>query len=282
METHSARSYSAQLERQIWHPARECQTLFAWWNSQRGDNFVTTQSKWIGGPGDRQDGYRFYARVADLFSADRAAPPGTIPMWSWWSPSREDNRITADPAWASNEKNPKTGFPYAFPGYTKGEPDYRCYRLEGYVYDPDGPRPTGAVALYTYYSPERNDHHLTTDPYMSHEGYRLVRKEGYAFPASPRLAHDDLKTFDQGFLGTVRETGTGYKIAGAQLTFASGEGGITRQQTSGREGDYRIHLPRGRYVVTAKHPDYREYTTSPGYFVLLGGWNRSDIEMQSR
>lgn len=183
MALHSSRSYSAQIERQIWHPARECQTLFAWWSPERRDNFATTQGEWIGGPGDWQEGYRFYARLADVFSADRAAPAGTIPLWSWWSSSGEDNWITAGPEWASNEMDPGTGFPYAFHGCIKD--GYRCYRLEGYIYDPDHPQPSGTVALYTYYSSQRRDHHLTTDPDMKHEGIASFARKATLFQRRP-------------------------------------------------------------------------------------------------
>lgn len=83
-------------------------------------------------------------------------------------------------------------------------------------------------------------------------------------------------------MGTVTERGTGRKIEGVELTFLSGEGGLTRYQKTDREGFYRIHLPKGRYVVTAKHADYVDCSTSPGHFVCLGGWARCDIEMERR
>jgi hypothetical protein len=86
-----------------------------------------------------------------LFAPNADPPPGTIPLHSWYSPSRGDNHSTTNPAFTQ----PLRG---------RLEPDYGHYRLEGYLYPPGTSQPKDTVPLYLWYSPSRGDNFITTDP----------------------------------------------------------------------------------------------------------------------
>ncbi|MBL8100132.1 MAG: hypothetical protein JNK81_13190 [Anaerolineales bacterium] len=95
------------------------------------------------------------------------------PLYGWWSPSREDNFITSDSRWAGQLGN-------TLP------PDYSFVRLEGYVYSPDEPQPSGTIALYSWWSPSRGDNFATSnsswagkDGQVNSPDYIFVRLEGY-------------------------------------------------------------------------------------------------------
>jgi hypothetical protein len=121
------------------------------------------------------EGY-ILAPETEAFDPD-AAPAvldGKAALWSFWSPGREDNHATTHPALI------------ALP---RSEPDYRRYRLEGYVFRPDRPRPAGTVPLHSWYSRTRGDNHATanaafTDPVRSRlePNYQHNRLEGFIYP----------------------------------------------------------------------------------------------------
>lgn len=102
-------------------PADGLVPLHHWYSPTRGDNFLTTDPQWYGQRGDvRSPDYLHVGMVGYIYAPDRPAPAGAQPLWSWWSPSRGDNFATTDPAWS-----PASG--------GERRPDYRYYRLEGYL-----------------------------------------------------------------------------------------------------------------------------------------------------
>jgi hypothetical protein len=120
--------------------------------------------------------YDFVRLEGSVCSPDVSQPPGTVPLYGWWSLSRGDNFATTDPGWAGN------------PGDSR-PPDYDFVRLEGYVYSPDAPQPPGTVPLYSWWSLSRGDNFVTTDPAWAGEpgdtvppDYDFVRLEGYLVP----------------------------------------------------------------------------------------------------
>lgn len=124
--------------------------LHNYWSPSRGDNFATSDPAF-----DRMEtlhpDYRRSRFEGNVFSPGHTPPPGTVPLHSWWSPSRRDNFATTNPA-------------YTRPLRDRLEPDYSHYRLEGYVYSPEEPQPDGTLALHSWYSPSRGDNFLTSDP----------------------------------------------------------------------------------------------------------------------
>lgn len=59
-------------------------------------------------------------------------------------------------------------------------------------------------------------------------------------------------------------------ISGVNITFVKEDGSVKKSVTSDNNGFYRLSLNRGRYWVTATHPDYEDYSSLPGYFVVTG------------
>ncbi len=85
----------------------------------------------------------------------------------------------------------------------------------------------------------------------------------------------DYAMLDSGFRGRVYQRKSdgsiGQNIAGVKITFTAENGTLVKSVTSaGASGLYSIELPPQRYVVTATHPDYDNYSTAPGFFVVTG------------
>lgn len=74
-----------------------------------------------------------------------------------------------------------------------------------------------------------------------------------------------------GFVGLVNEKISGRKIPDVNIRFVSEDGGIVKSEISDTNGYYKITLSQGRYWVTATHPDYEDYSSIPGFFVVTGG-----------
>jgi M6 family metalloprotease-like protein len=91
--------------------------LYRWFSPLYGDNFLTSNPVWAGGPGDtRLPDYRFSRLEGYAFDRPLA---GTVPLNGWWSDPADDNRQTTDPTWPA----PST-FPFG---------RYDFVRTEGYV-----------------------------------------------------------------------------------------------------------------------------------------------------
>lgn len=93
--------------------------LYSWWHASRGDNFITSDPQWRGNPGSTKSGYKFVRLEGYIYSPGLPQPPGTKPLYSWWSPGRGDNFATTHPDWTPSSRS--------------AHGDYRYYRLEGYV-----------------------------------------------------------------------------------------------------------------------------------------------------
>jgi subtilisin family serine protease len=83
-----------------------------------------------------------------------------------------------------------------------------------------------------------------------------------------------IETYNCGFQGIAWEKypngGYGPPIPGVEITFVSEDGSLTKRTTTNSSGYYKISLKPQRYVVSTKHPDYQDYTTAPGFFVVTG------------
>jgi len=147
--------------------------LYQWYSPSRGDNFLTTDPKWAGKKGAKKSpDYRFVRIEGYIFSPLNNQPANTIPIYSWYSPTRGDNFITSDPRYKPNNKvingykfvrkegyiakstfvngialqshwsvSRKDNFASAHATYLgiigkKTAPDYKLYRTEGFVIDP--------------------------------------------------------------------------------------------------------------------------------------------------
>ena len=96
--------------------------------------------------------------------------------------------------------------------------------------------------------------------------------------------YKDLKLITGGKQGFVyAETanhGIGKKLANVQLTFKSEKGGRIQKIKTNKYGNYKILLKPGRYIVTAKHPKYRFYSTAPGFSVVNSTFGTFNIPLQ--
>jgi len=118
-------------------------------------------------------------------------------LFSWWNASREDNFMTTDPRWSATISRLRSKGNHLANG--RLQEGYRLYRLEGLIFSPRNPKPSGTVPLYSWYNPERGDNFISSDPRWSvdetsivwtgehlsmgrqQQGYRLYRLEGYIY-----------------------------------------------------------------------------------------------------
>jgi len=99
------------------------------------------------------------------------------------------------------------------------------------------------------------------------------------------VSHAFAQNIDSGFQGMMYERkpdgGIGPKIPGVKITFVRENGSATKTVTTNKDGFYRISLKKGRYIVSATHSDYEEYTSSPGFIVVTGsGYQTGNIFMK--
>ena len=124
-------------------PSTDKVPLYSWYSAFRGDNFITTDPAWAGKAGDkRPPDYAFVRREGYVYPAQHSPSFGMVPLYSWYSPSRGDNFMTSDPAWAGK------------PG-DRRSPDYRFVRMEGYV-TAASLAAKGQVPLYSWFGGSSN------------------------------------------------------------------------------------------------------------------------------
>lgn len=126
--------------------------LRSWWSPSREDNWAMTDPRHTSPLRDPiAPDYRHYRLEGYILDPDSDAPPETVPLHSWWSPSRGDNWATTDPRHTS-------------PIRERISPDYRRYRLEGHLFSPREPQPANTVPVHSWWSASRGDNFITTDP----------------------------------------------------------------------------------------------------------------------
>ncbi|MCC7156374.1 MAG: hypothetical protein IT161_17490 [Bryobacterales bacterium] len=130
--------------------------IVLYWNGI-DDNYTTTAA--VSG----------YERIRTEGSVSKNNWPGTLPLKLYYSPTRDDHWLLANPE--SEESAKDTG--------------YRFVRNEGYIFQ--GPIP-GMVPLKTYWRSARGDHanvaEARSETDQKNSGYTFVRVEGYVFPAN--------------------------------------------------------------------------------------------------
>jgi M6 family metalloprotease-like protein len=151
--------------------------LITWYSPSRRDHFTTADPRWNGSTSHAPD-YQFVRTEGYVYSPSYRAPSDSVPLYSWWSPSRADNFLTSDPAWAGR------------PGDVRS-PDYQFVRVEGYL----ASRPlAGTVTLGSWwctgwwlFGGSQNDNYATSDPSWSQalgsiSNCRAYRTEGFLLP----------------------------------------------------------------------------------------------------
>jgi hypothetical protein len=129
--------------------------LYTWYSEERGDFYTTSSPEWRGEIGTIRPGqgnYRLMRVEGYVFDPERARPPGTVPLYHWWSEFRQDNFLTSNPDWSGRVGDVRPG-----------QGDYRLFRIEGYLFD----RPyANTVPLYSLWSSTHADNRATADPTM--------------------------------------------------------------------------------------------------------------------
>jgi len=159
--------------------AKKLIPLHHWWSPGRGDNFATTDHRWLGSKGaTRSPDYRWVGILGYVFNPENPQPPGTVPLYSWYSPGRGDNFITSDDRYRPNSNIDRYR-----------SPDYRFVRIEGYIYIKPH---KGLLPLQSHWSPGRGDNFATTQKSWrgvigkrTSPDYRLYRTEGYILDLAP-------------------------------------------------------------------------------------------------
>ena len=153
--------------------------IYHWYSPSRGDNFVTSHLDWAGCVGDQQSGYRLSRVLGQVYTPNAPQPSGTHALYQWWNPERGDNFITTDSRWSDAKASERPQ-------------GYSFVRIEGYVLKTEpmnrGEFQTEYAPLWSWYSAQRGDNFMTSDPTWAPNGsnpnapdYRYFRTEGYLF-----------------------------------------------------------------------------------------------------
>lgn len=163
--------------------------LYNWHSPSRGDLALSTF--WTNPAVMNFPDYVSRRLEGRIFSPTAAAPPDTVPLYTWLSSSRGDYFATTDPAWTP-------------PG--SGSPDYTFIRTQGFVFN----RPlAGTLALQSWWNPSLADNYATTDPTWigtngaAREGYTWYRTEGYIYPPPDALFPESPRQFHYGGLDII-------------------------------------------------------------------------------
>lgn len=190
--------------------------LYNWYSSARGDNFLSSDPRWasdplgivpnstglyLDPPRIQNEDYRMFRLEGYAFNPKRPQPLGTVPLWSWYNPAREDNFATTHGLWSSDPRSVSWNGEHISGG--RNRDGYTQYRLEGFIYDTRLPQPPNTRPLFSWWNSSRADNFATTDPNWSidpstvrwsgehitngqtQQGYGIFRLEGY-LPTSPR------------------------------------------------------------------------------------------------
>jgi M6 family metalloprotease-like protein len=160
--------------------------LRSYWNASFGDNALSSD------PAFAPIGYRFFRIEGKVFRPDRPAPPGTHPLYTWYSATRGDHFTTGNPYWAATA-----------PGTLRD--GYRFVRNEGFAFDLPF---AGTQELHLWWSAGRADNFTTSDPvWVAARGrtqspdYGFARSEGWVLPPPPNAGPEALANFHHGTMG---------------------------------------------------------------------------------
>lgn len=154
--------------------------LVTFFSGARGDYFTTSQPVWTCKvfrpdlcPADPD--YRPIGLQGYVFRPDRPRPAGTTPLYHWWSPSRGDNFITSDPAWAG-----------AVGDHTLLHDGYQLFRIEGFIQTAET---AGSVPLDSYWNGGPRDNAAVNSRRVSMPvGWGFYRREGFLLGPGARAA----------------------------------------------------------------------------------------------
>ncbi len=163
---------------------------------------------------------------------------------TWYSESRKEHFTTSNPAWSG-----KIG--------DRRSPDYRLIRVEGSLLSPEYPQPADTVPVYSFWSDDRKDNILSSDPAwtgsQNRDGYRRFRLEGYLYK-NPAAGTVPLIS-----LWSAMRTDN-YSTTDTRLALAAGTSAGNRTQTI-TGGGYQVFRVEGYMLpppmeTDMSQPDY--------------------------
>lgn len=154
--------------------AAACTDLTLWHSAARGDYFLTNE--WRFGEDHQRDGGYVYVGDGGIIAHPWwPQPNGTVALWNWYSPSREDNFATTDPQWipsGPNDTRSSGGALYIWPS------------LLGYVFTTQQQYCVDS-ALDMWWNPTLGDNALVPTLFGSptfEPGYKYVGRLGFTDP----------------------------------------------------------------------------------------------------
>lgn len=146
--------------------------LVAFYSPSKRDYFTTSNPNWTctylgncasGATTPPDATYVAIGMQGHVYNPALAAPAGTVPLYSWFSASRNDRFLTSNPAWAATVGTVRDG--------------YTLIRIEGHI--PTG----GSLQLKSYWNAEHTDNAtLATWRTATPSGYSHFRTEGSLLP----------------------------------------------------------------------------------------------------
>lgn len=251
-------SGSAQAQRLV--------ELNTWHSPSRGDHITSTSPTYTSTATSPQNpDYVFLRTEGYIYAADAPQPAGTVAVWSFWNPHRNDNFLTTDPAWTGVTEQH---------GYTR-------YRLEGYVYT----APRGdTIPLRSFWSAQRQDNAASTDPRLSSRlnvtvrdgvlpsfnagAYVFYRVQGHVYPPDDHQITSQVMTVTAAGAGGGLADGRGCMRAPLEVR----ANGLYRGRTERRAVRAWENEARRRYGVDYSHSSHAERATSQAICRWNAGW----------
>lgn len=144
--------------------------LVTFYHAGLSDHFTTSNPAWtcqyFGTCARNGSGYEPVALQGHVYSPSEPQPAGTVALYNWFSPVRNDNFLTS--AWA--------GAVGAF--RSEGGANYTLFRIEGYISTTNSPMP-----LTTYWNGAASDNAtVATWRTGPRAGYGEIRIDGFLLP----------------------------------------------------------------------------------------------------
>lgn len=246
IEAEFSRSYPSRLRTVALHQ---------WYNRATNDNYITTDTLWRGREGLRRQGYGWVGVIGYALSPRAGQPPGTQPLHTWYSESKNDYRTTTSRWWI-----PANSFD------TRRD-DYVHVRHEGYVFKTDHAL-AGTWPLQMHYSSSRQEYDTTTripmlsrpgsrsDEYVNRgtQGYVIAARPGDAQPGRDWGGGIGKSRRDDGTVGTLTGTrhvlfiGQNYSNARLQNN-PNYYAGLLSSNANWNVRDYFEEISGGRYSI---------------------------------
>ncbi|WP_436494970.1 hypothetical protein [Actinokineospora sp. HUAS TT18] len=197
-----------------------------------------------------------------------AAGPAQLPLVTFFNAGTGDYFTTSQPQWTCQ-----------YFDTCADHPDYVAVGRQGDVFNPDNPQPAGTVKLFHWWSPDRGDNFLTTDPNwagnvgdrrVSGSEYTLFRIEGFVNPAPASAGPLTLRSFWSGAnLDNAAIVRFPNSTTPAGYSWYRNEADLIRPVSAGLTGCQTNAAPR--HTLTSWHAAANTFSTYGSPFGLRRG-----------